>query len=119
MGAFPTGRGRGPGRCRRRERPTRSHPAHTAHDPAWLYDPLQVTEIDLEASQAALAQLAAVPDEYVDARITLRNGASTYGPYGVGLRLKGHGAFRSLEGKAAFKIKFGYAVRAASTGSRE
>ena len=79
-------------------------------DPAWLYDPLQVTEIDLEASPAALAQLAAVPDEYVEARITLRNGASTYGPYVVGLRLKGHAAFRTLDGKAAFKVKFGYAV---------
>ena len=79
-------------------------------DPAWLYDPLQVTEIDLEASAAALAQLAAVPDEYVEARITLRNGASTYGPYLVGLRLKGHAAFRPLDGKAAFKVKFGFAV---------
>ncbi len=79
-------------------------------DPAWLYDPLQVTEIDLEASAAALSQLAAVPDEYVEARITLRSGASTYGPYLVGLKLKGHTAFRPLEGKAAFKIKFGYAV---------
>ena len=79
-------------------------------DPAWLYDPLQVTEIDLEASAAALSQLAAVPDEYVEARITMRNGASTYGPYLVGLQLKGHAAFRPLEGKAAFKVKFGYSV---------
>jgi hypothetical protein len=79
-------------------------------DSAWLYDPLRVTEIDLEASDAALSQLGAVPDEYVDARITLRHGASTYGPYLVGLRLKGHSAFRPLSGKAAFKVKFGHAV---------
>jgi hypothetical protein len=79
-------------------------------DPAWLYDPLQVTEIDLEASEAALAQLAAHPDEYVEARITLRNGSSTYGPLVVGLRLKGHTTFRTLDGKAAFKIKFGHVV---------
>jgi hypothetical protein len=79
-------------------------------DPAWLYDPVQVTEIDLEASDAALSQLGAVPDEYVDARITLRRGASTYGPYLVGLRLKGQAAFRPLSGKAAFKVKFGHAV---------
>ena len=79
-------------------------------DPAWLYDPQQVTEIDLEASAAALSQLAAVPGEYVEARVILRNGGSTYGPYLVGLKLKGHEAFRPLEGKAAFKIKFGYAV---------
>ncbi len=85
-------------------------PDTPADDPAWLYDPLQVTEIDLEASETALAQLAAVPDAYVEARITLRNGTRTYGPYVVGLRLKGHSAFRTLDGKAAFKVKFGYAV---------
>jgi hypothetical protein len=85
-------------------------PDTRADDPAWLYDPMQVTEIDLEAGAAALSQLAAVPDEYVDARITLRNGESTYGPYMVGMRLKGQTSFRTLEGKAAFKIKFGHTV---------
>jgi hypothetical protein len=75
-------------------------------DPAWLYDPLQLTEIDLEATPDALAQLAAAPDEYVEARIILHNGTSTYGPYEVGLKLKGHTAFRTLDGKAAFKVKF-------------
>jgi CotH protein/lamin tail-like protein/uncharacterized protein DUF11 len=79
-------------------------------DPAWLYDPLQVTEIDLEASEASLSALRANPGEYVEARITLRNSASTHGPYLVGLRLKGHTAFRSLDRKAAFKVKFGFAV---------
>jgi hypothetical protein len=79
-------------------------------DPAWLYDPLQMTQIDLEATQGALYQLNANPDEYVDARIMLRHGESAYGPYRVGLKLKGHSTFRKLEGKAAFKIKFGYAV---------
>jgi hypothetical protein len=85
-------------------------PDTSADDPAWLFDPLQVTRIDLEASPAALAQLAAVSDEYVEGRITLRSGATTYGPYLVGLRLKGHSAFRPLEGKAAFKVKFGFVV---------
>jgi hypothetical protein len=79
-------------------------------DPAWLYDPLQVTEVDLEAEPAVLARLDSVPDEYVEARITMRNGTSTYGPYVVGLRLKGHASFRPLTGKAAFKVKFGYSV---------
>jgi hypothetical protein len=79
-------------------------------DPAWLYDPLKVNEIDLEASPDALAQLAAVPSKYVEARITMHNGATTYGPYGVGLKLKGHTGFRTLEGKAAFKVKFGHSV---------
>ena len=83
--ASPTRRARGRGRCRPWVRQTRLRPT-SADDPAWLYDPLQVTEVDLEASPAALAQLSTVPDEYVEARITLRSRASTYGPYVVGLR---------------------------------
>jgi hypothetical protein len=79
-------------------------------DPAWLFDPLQVTEIDLEAGQPALSRLAAAPDEYVEARISLRNGTTTYGPYEVGVHLKGHTAFRGLDGKAAFKVNFAWAV---------
>jgi hypothetical protein len=79
-------------------------------DPAWLYDPLQVTQVDLESSPDALAQLAADPGGYVPARITLRHGGGTYGPYVVGLRLKGHSSSRTLDGKAAFKVKFGFSV---------
>jgi len=79
-------------------------------DASWLYDPMQVTEIDLETGEAALAQLGVRPDEYVEARVTIRNGGSSYGPYVVGLKLKGHGTFRTLDRKAALKIKFGFAV---------
>jgi hypothetical protein len=79
-------------------------------DGSWLYDPLQVTEIDLGATDAALAQLRAAPDQYVDASITLRNGGTTYGPYAVGLKLKGHTSFRTLDHKAAFKVKFAHSV---------
>jgi len=79
-------------------------------DGSWLYDPTQVTEIDLKATDAALAQLAATPDEYVDAAITLRNGENAYGPYAVGVKLKGHASFRTLDGKAAFKVKFAHSI---------
>jgi hypothetical protein len=84
--------------------------ATPATDPAWLYDPLQMTQIDLEAAPDALAQLAADPGEYVAARITLHHGGDTYGPYAVGIKLKGHASFRTLDGKASFKVKFGFAV---------
>ena len=38
-----------------------SQPTARTNDSAWLYDPLQVTEIDLEASAAALSQLRGRP----------------------------------------------------------
>jgi len=77
---------------------------------AWLYNPLQVNEIDLSASQAALDSLRANPRTYVDAQITLHDGTAAYGPYAVGLKLKGQSSFRDLDGKAAFRIKFDYSV---------
>src|SRR3954453_14492600 len=82
----------------------------TSDSTAWLYDPLQVNGIDLEASARALDSLAANPRQYVDAQITLHDGTKTYGPYDVGLKLKGHSSFRDLDGKAAFRISFGHAV---------
>jgi hypothetical protein len=84
--------------------------ASGADDVSWLFDPLQVTQIDLEASPVALSQLAAAPTEYVDAQITLRSGSDTFGPYRVGLKLKGHSTFRQLDGKSAFKVKFAFSV---------
>ena len=84
--------------------------AAPADDSAWLYDPLQVTEIDFDVSPAALEQLAAAPAEYVEAQITLRHGGTVYGPYRVGLKEKGHASFRHLDEKAAFKVKFGFVV---------
>jgi hypothetical protein len=93
--------------------PARSSTAPAAgknDDPVWLFDPLHVNEIDLDASGAALSSLRAEPKKYVDAQITLHNGTSNYGPYTVGLKLKGHSSFRDLDGKAAFKIKFGHSV---------
>jgi hypothetical protein len=77
---------------------------------SWLYNPLQVNAIDLQASDAAIASLGADPRHYVDAQITLHDGTTTYGPYEVGLRLKGQSSFRDLGGKAAFRISFGHFV---------
>ena len=66
---------------------------------------------DRPRGDAGRARAAATaPDEYVAAAITLRNGGKTYGPYAVGLKLKGHASFRNLDGKAAFRVKFAYSV---------
>jgi len=82
-----------------------------AADPtAWLYNPLQVNAIDLTASPAALDSLRAKPTDYVNAQITLHDGATAFGPYNVGLKLKGQTSFRGLDGKAAFRVKFDYSV---------
>lgn len=77
---------------------------------AWLFNPLQVNTIELNATSAALDSLRADPASYVDAQITLHNGTTTYGPFAVGLKFKGHSSFRDLDGKAAFRIKFAYSV---------
>jgi hypothetical protein len=82
-------------------------PVAAADDAAWMYDPSHVTEIDLGLSDASRAALDADPDEYVEATFSLtRDDATTYGPLTIGVKLKGHGSFRTLAGKAAFKLKF-------------
>ena len=78
---------------------------------AWLYDPLRVNAIDLSATPPALDSLRSSPRSYVDAKLTLHEGARTFGPYAVGLKLKGQGSFRDLDGKAAFRIKVDYSVK--------
>ena len=85
-------------------------PAAGAQSDAWLFDPLRVNAIELTAGAGALASLRADPTSYVDAQITLHDGGTTYGPYAVGLKLKGHSSFRDLDAKAAFKVKLGYSV---------
>lgn len=82
-----------------------------ATDAAWLYSPDHVTEIDFQISEESRAALAAEPGEYVPASFTLRGGGETYGPMDIGLKLKGNASFRTLDGKAAFKLKFNEFVK--------
>jgi len=78
---------------------------------AWMYDPHAVVEIDLGLPQESIDALAVTPDEYVDGTFSLRTAGGTYGPYDVGIRLKGsRGSFRPLTQKAAFKLKFNHSV---------
>ena len=80
--------------------------AQAPTDPAaWLYDPGHVVEIDMTLPQTSLDALNAVPDEYQDGTFKLTTGDEQYGPFNVGIRLKGSASFRDLSGKAAFKVK--------------
>ena len=78
---------------------------------AWMFDPSVVVEIDLDLPQSSIDALALDPKEYVDGTFSLTTTGGSYGPLAVGVRLKGsHGSFRSLTGKAAFKLKFNHSV---------
>src|SRR3712207_5959891 len=82
-------------------------PAHAADDVAWIFDPAQVSEIDLGLPAESRAALAADPGEYVQGTFKIeRSDGTTIGPLTVGIRLKGTVSFRTLDKKAAFKIKF-------------
>ena len=70
----------------------------------WLFEPGHVVEIDLGLSDEARAELDAEPGEYVAGTFSLTTSGGTYGPYAVGVRLKGSvGSFRPLSGKAALQ----------------
>ena len=99
--------------------PTRGEPNEPSTEPgeppeiaAWLYDPANVVEIDLELSQQSIEALELNPLEYVDGSFSLSTTGGSYGPLEVGVRLKGHASFRTLEDKAAFKVKFNHSVPA-------
>src|SRR5687767_31371 len=63
-----------------------------AGDPAaWLFSPDQVVEIEFTLPQESIDALNADPDEYQDGTFGLTNGSDEYGPFDVGVRLKGTG----------------------------
>jgi len=67
-----------------------------------IYDPEKFPRFDLELPPASVAALRLDPDTYV--RGSLRYGDEVVAD--IGVRIKGEGSKRTLEEKAAFKLKF-------------
>jgi hypothetical protein len=67
-----------------------------------LYDPERVPRFDLELPAASITALGRDADTYVTG--SLRYGAELVS--NIGVRIKGEASLRTLEEKAAFKIKF-------------
>jgi hypothetical protein len=81
-------------------------PAARAGDAAALYDPAAVARIDLTLTPEAIAALTADPSTYVPATFEMQIGDDTFAARPAELKLKGHGTFRPIGKKAAFKLKF-------------
>jgi hypothetical protein len=69
-----------------------------------VYDPDRLVIYKLRVGQLAEERLATNPREYVPATLEFVDGDATE-HMEVGLRLKGEATFRTLDGKAAFRIK--------------
>lgn len=67
-----------------------------------LYDPERLPRFDIELPAESVSALAQAPDVYVHG--TLRYGDETVAD--IGVRIKGEGSLRTLQEKAAFKLKF-------------
>lgn len=74
-----------------------------------IYDSACVSRVDLAAPEQSIANLYADPKgEYQPATMTFDlcgKGTQIFGPSPITFRLKGSGSFRTLDHKAAFKVK--------------
>jgi hypothetical protein len=74
-----------------------------AVDPsAELYDPERLPRFDIALSDAGMVALDEDPETYVEAELRYEDETVSR----IGLRIKGEGSRRTLDGKAAFKLKF-------------
>jgi spore coat protein CotH len=67
-----------------------------------LYDPAQLPRFDIELPEASVTALGVQPDEYVHGTLRYKNEVVN----DIGVRIKGEGSLRTLDQKAAFKLKF-------------
>ena len=80
-----------------------------AADPAApLYDPAAVSLADIVLPQSSIDALNADPYEYQPGTLVMTVAGVSHGPLQVGVRLKGHGSFQPLSGKASFKLKLNW-----------
>ena len=84
-------------------------PSAAAADPAApLYDPAAVSLADIVLPQSSIDALNADPFEYQPGTLVMTVAGVSHGPLQVGVRLKGHGSFQPLSGKASFKLKLNW-----------
>src|ERR1700761_5320188 len=80
----------------------------------WMYEPTSIAEVHLTLPPESIQKLETEPKEYVEGTFSLAETDGTPGtaaafstPLTVGIELKGNlGSLRSVNEKAAFKIKF-------------
>ncbi len=83
--------------------------AAAAADPAApLYDPAAVSLADIVIPQSSIDALNEDPYEYQPGTLVMTVAGVSHGPLQVGVRLKGHGSFQPLSGKASFKLKLNW-----------
>ena len=86
-----------------------SHASAAAADPAAaLYDPAAVSLAAIALPQSSIDALDADPSEYQPGTLEMTVADVRYGPLEIGVRLKGHGSFQPLSGKASFKLKLNW-----------
>jgi hypothetical protein len=73
-----------------------------------LFDAFNPVHVTFGIDDAGIAALRADPRTYVPATFTLTQGTQSFGPITVGVALKGSlaGTFRTIDERAAFKVKF-------------
>lgn len=88
--------------------PQANQPSSDAAFADGLFDPTAPIEIELELDDVALATLAESPREYVPAKLRVAVGDRVDELERIGVALKGNeaGSFRTLDEKAAFKLRF-------------